>query len=214
MKQSELFERFRSLHEQDNGVVMPNPWDGVSALLLKHAFDPDDAELPFRKAVVHRTAGQPAEAENCWRRILTRAGPTSFAALTKASTAISRFAIWPFWPRSAAIARGGTTVANGAVRMSWRPRSLGKAGTASQVSEIVDLDSTKALSLGREAAGSDVLDVTLGGFLDRLANLGVGSRELGAEALEQAEHVVQDQNLTVATRPSADADRGDRRLPR
>jgi 2-methylisocitrate lyase-like PEP mutase family enzyme len=37
VKQPELFERFRSLHEQDSGVVMPNPWDGVSALLLKQA---------------------------------------------------------------------------------------------------------------------------------------------------------------------------------
>ncbi len=80
------------------------------------------------------------------------------------------------------------------------------------MSGIVDLHSAKALSLGREAAGPDVLDVTLGGLLDRLAKLGVGSRELGPEALEQAEHVVQDQNLTVATRPGADADRGDRRI--
>jgi len=31
--------------------------------------DPDDAELHFRKAVLHRKAGQPAEAEACWRRI-------------------------------------------------------------------------------------------------------------------------------------------------
>ena len=37
MKQPELYERFRALHEQDGGVVMPNPWDGVSALLLKQA---------------------------------------------------------------------------------------------------------------------------------------------------------------------------------
>ena len=33
--------------------------------------DPDDAELHFRKVVLHRKAGQPAEAETCWRRILT-----------------------------------------------------------------------------------------------------------------------------------------------
>jgi tetratricopeptide (TPR) repeat protein len=32
--------------------------------------DPDDAELHFRKPVLHRKAGQPAEAEACWRRIL------------------------------------------------------------------------------------------------------------------------------------------------
>jgi tetratricopeptide (TPR) repeat protein len=32
--------------------------------------DPDDAELHFRKAVLHRKAGQPAEAEACWQRML------------------------------------------------------------------------------------------------------------------------------------------------
>ncbi len=37
VKQAELYERFRALHEQNGGVVMPNPWDGVSALLLKQA---------------------------------------------------------------------------------------------------------------------------------------------------------------------------------
>lgn len=37
MKQPELYERFRTLHEQDGGVVMPNAWDGASALLLRQA---------------------------------------------------------------------------------------------------------------------------------------------------------------------------------
>ena len=37
VKQPELYERFRALHEQNGGVVMPNAWDGVSALLLKQA---------------------------------------------------------------------------------------------------------------------------------------------------------------------------------
>ena len=35
------------------------------------AFDPDDAELLFRRAVVHRHRGETTEAESCWRRILT-----------------------------------------------------------------------------------------------------------------------------------------------
>ena len=35
------------------------------------ALDPEDAELLFRKAVVHRHRGESAEAERCWRRILT-----------------------------------------------------------------------------------------------------------------------------------------------
>jgi 2-methylisocitrate lyase-like PEP mutase family enzyme len=35
--QPELYERFRALHEQEGGFIMPNPWDGTSALILKHA---------------------------------------------------------------------------------------------------------------------------------------------------------------------------------
>ena len=49
--------------------------------------DPDDAELHFRKAVLHRKAGQPAEAEACWRRILTLKRPDRFAASIRAFTA-------------------------------------------------------------------------------------------------------------------------------
>jgi len=35
--QPELYERFRALHQQEGGFVMPNPWDGTSALILKQA---------------------------------------------------------------------------------------------------------------------------------------------------------------------------------
>jgi 2-methylisocitrate lyase-like PEP mutase family enzyme len=35
--QPELYERFRALHERPGGFIMPNPWDGASALLLKEA---------------------------------------------------------------------------------------------------------------------------------------------------------------------------------
>jgi glycosyltransferase involved in cell wall biosynthesis len=45
------------------------------------ALDPDDAELLFRKAVVHRQRGEPAEAEACWRRILTLRRPEQFASV-------------------------------------------------------------------------------------------------------------------------------------
>src|SRR6201992_1924936 len=37
MKQLELYERFRALHERKGGFIMPNAWDGLSALLLKQA---------------------------------------------------------------------------------------------------------------------------------------------------------------------------------
>jgi tetratricopeptide (TPR) repeat protein len=43
--------------------------------------DPDDAELHFREAVLHRKAGQPAEAEACWRRILTLKRPDQFCSV-------------------------------------------------------------------------------------------------------------------------------------
>jgi 2-methylisocitrate lyase-like PEP mutase family enzyme len=33
--QPQLYERFRVLHEQKGGFIMPNAWDGLSALLLK-----------------------------------------------------------------------------------------------------------------------------------------------------------------------------------
>jgi Flp pilus assembly protein TadD len=49
---------------------------GVCAEGLR--LDPHDAELHFRKAVPHRNAGQPAEAEACWRRILTLKRPDQF----------------------------------------------------------------------------------------------------------------------------------------
>ena len=45
------------------------------------SLDAEDAELWFRKAVVHRHSGEPAEAEQCWRRILTLSRPEKFASL-------------------------------------------------------------------------------------------------------------------------------------
>ncbi|MFI5454314.1 MAG: glycosyltransferase [Isosphaerales bacterium] len=45
------------------------------------AINPDDAELWFRKAVVHRHRGESAEAEGCWRRILTLHRPEQFSSV-------------------------------------------------------------------------------------------------------------------------------------
>jgi tetratricopeptide (TPR) repeat protein len=44
-------------------------------------FDAGDAELWFRKAVVHRQRGEPAEAETCWRTILGLTRPEKFASV-------------------------------------------------------------------------------------------------------------------------------------
>jgi tetratricopeptide (TPR) repeat protein len=45
------------------------------------SFDPDDAELLFRKAVLHRSSGDRAEAEAFWRRILTLRRPDQFCSV-------------------------------------------------------------------------------------------------------------------------------------
>jgi 2-methylisocitrate lyase-like PEP mutase family enzyme len=37
MKQEDLYRQFLSLHERDGGFIMPNAWDGASALILKNA---------------------------------------------------------------------------------------------------------------------------------------------------------------------------------
>ena len=106
--------------------------------------DPDDAELHFRKAVLHRKAGQPAEAEAGWRRILTLKCPTSSAASTRASTATSPCAVrrpgrgtrrpdrgpaaLEAGPRRVSrryrghVARGNVTVSRGACRHTWSAR--------------------------------------------------------------------------------------------
>src|SRR5689334_7663101 len=37
MPGSELYEKFMALHTRDGGLVMPNAWDGLSALMLADA---------------------------------------------------------------------------------------------------------------------------------------------------------------------------------
>ena len=43
--------------------------------------NPEDAELWFRKAVVHRHRGESSEAEKCWRLILTLKRPDQFCSV-------------------------------------------------------------------------------------------------------------------------------------
>ena len=43
----------------------------------------ENAELWFRKAVVHRQRGESSEAERCWRLILTLKRPDQFCSLDR-----------------------------------------------------------------------------------------------------------------------------------
>ncbi len=45
------------------------------------SLDCEDAELWFRKGVVHRYRGESSDAENCWRRILTLKRPNQFCSV-------------------------------------------------------------------------------------------------------------------------------------
>jgi tetratricopeptide (TPR) repeat protein len=57
------------------------PEAALAACAAGLAVDPDDAELLFRKGVLHRLRGEPAEAEQCWRRVLTLRRPERFASV-------------------------------------------------------------------------------------------------------------------------------------
>src|ERR1700742_197309 len=37
MSQKAHYEKFLALHHREGGFIMPNPWDGLSALILKAA---------------------------------------------------------------------------------------------------------------------------------------------------------------------------------
>jgi tetratricopeptide (TPR) repeat protein len=58
--------------------------DSAAALLVCAeglTVDPEDAELLFRKAVIHRHRGESADAAHCWRTILGLSRPERFASV-------------------------------------------------------------------------------------------------------------------------------------
>jgi glycosyltransferase involved in cell wall biosynthesis len=61
--------------------MMGNAGEAIRVCCAGLEVDPQDAELWFRKAVLHRHQAEPAEAEACWRRILTLRRPEKFASV-------------------------------------------------------------------------------------------------------------------------------------
>ena len=61
--------------------MLRDPQSALRACAQGLSLDPEDAELWFRKAIVHRHCGQAGEAEQCWRRILTLTRPQKFASV-------------------------------------------------------------------------------------------------------------------------------------
>jgi glycosyltransferase involved in cell wall biosynthesis len=55
--------------------------EALAACAAGLAADPDDAELLFRKGVLHRLRGEPERARACWERVLTLRRPERFASL-------------------------------------------------------------------------------------------------------------------------------------
>jgi glycosyltransferase involved in cell wall biosynthesis len=58
-----------------------DPEAALSACSAGLAADPDDAELLFRTAVLHRHGGDARRAEACWRKVLTLRRPERFSSV-------------------------------------------------------------------------------------------------------------------------------------
>jgi glycosyltransferase involved in cell wall biosynthesis len=71
-----LFALIARAHQMlgDTGAALRACAEGLS-------FHPEDAELLFRQAVVHRQRGESAQAEACWQRILTLHRPEQYCSL-------------------------------------------------------------------------------------------------------------------------------------
>src|SRR5271166_7054765 len=78
---------------------------------LRH--DPDAAELLFRKA------GQPAEAEACWRRVLTLKHPDQFCSVEQGIYGHLTCETSPSWPRPGGSGKWSSTSARATPR-PWR----------------------------------------------------------------------------------------------
>jgi Flp pilus assembly protein TadD len=61
--------------------MMGNSQAAIQTCLEGLELDPQDAELWFRKGVVHRHRGESSEAERCWRRILGLKRPNEFCSV-------------------------------------------------------------------------------------------------------------------------------------
>jgi glycosyltransferase involved in cell wall biosynthesis len=71
-----LFALIARAHQMlgDTGAALRACAEGLS-------FHPEDAELWFRQAVVHRHRGESSRAESCWRRILSLHRPEQYCSL-------------------------------------------------------------------------------------------------------------------------------------
>ena len=95
--------------------------------------DPEDAELWFRKAVVHRHRGESSEAEACWRRILGLRRPEQFSSVDQGIYGHLTRATWPSWPPNAAIAPRPSGCG---ARCSPNARATASAGVAGAIAGV------------------------------------------------------------------------------
>jgi tetratricopeptide (TPR) repeat protein len=60
---------------------MGNTHEAIRTCTEGLTIDPEDAELWFRKGIVHRHQGEPSKAEACWQGILELRRPEKFASV-------------------------------------------------------------------------------------------------------------------------------------
>jgi 2-methylisocitrate lyase-like PEP mutase family enzyme len=74
--QRERFERFLASHEREGGFIMPNAWDGLSALLFKRAgFEALRTSSAALASALGRLDGRHALSRDEHRKLLRKPVP-------------------------------------------------------------------------------------------------------------------------------------------
>ena len=107
---------------------------------------PEDAELWFRKAIVHRHRGESSEAERCWRLIFTLARPDQFRSVDPGIYGhLTRRNLAALAAERGDYAEVRRLWEDGAGRVPGRSRGTGEAGAAQRENSDCSPQSLKSL---------------------------------------------------------------------
>ena len=111
--------------------MMGHSQEALRACAQGLKLEPEDAELWFRKAVVHRHRGESSEAEQCWRRILDLKRPDQFCSFDQGIYGhLTRRNLAALAAERGDHAEAERVVERSACRVPGRPRGAGEAGAA------------------------------------------------------------------------------------
>src|SRR5712692_4868300 len=111
------------------------------------------------------------------------------------------------WPRHCSRTRLASLLVSCGAPVCYGMCAGGLARDENGFAALGRLRSVIGLRIGREAAGANISAIFAHGARDDLAQVGVLPRELRRLVEGKAQQIVQDENLAVAIRAGADADR-------